>query len=154
MDRNIDFPFISRLVALPPDLAAVVFDVAAADRRIGSADDGTWVLPSGRLQLQCSVGNLRPQRGYSPLRETRGILRQSGRQFALPVALELLPWTVKLTEPGLRVAPRRAPMTGLHDRPYRRLGHEAVDTFAAVMQEWPLSFLGGPREPLERLRAS
>jgi hypothetical protein len=150
------FPFISRLVVLPPDLAAVVFDVEAADRRIGAADDGTWVLQlsSGRLRLQRSVGNPRPQRGYWPLREARGILRQTGRKFALPVALELLPWSVKVTEVGLRLATRRAPMAGLHERAYRRLGHEAVDTFAAAMQEWPLAFLGGPREPLERLRAS
>ncbi len=108
MIPHFSYPFVSRLVPLPPDLAAMALDFALAhpDEAGPLSLDGPVGRPDNR-----ESGN----RGYQALRRAPGRLfpgRRRGRGVA--VILELLPWSAGKSE--LALVPALPPRFGLGDR--------------------------------------
>lgn len=145
MSNPLAFPYISRLVDLPPDLAREAFDVTARDLARGR--QGTaWAIavPSGRLDLRGNGILSGSPGGTWPYRQVTGRLRAPWMRKGLIVQLELLPWSDTRTELGLGLPGAPGLLGGRHDRAYLRVGGEVVealrfamnDRLAALVSSW------------------
>ena len=138
------YPYISRLVELPPDLAKVGFDAVASECAGESSRAWEVVVPGGLLELDGpGVVPLLPG-AYAPYRKVGGVLRRgwSGLGTSVPVELELLPWSASRTELGLTARGVRGPRR-LSVRRYLEVGGAALDGLRSVVMDWPGSLLGG-----------
>jgi hypothetical protein len=138
------YPYISRIVDLPPDLAKAAFDAVASECAGESSRAWEIVVPGGLLELDGpGVVPLLPG-GYAAYRKVGGVLRRgwSGLGAGLPAELELLPWSASRTELGL------TPMGGLGPwrpsiRRYLEIGGAALEGLRSAIMGWPDSLLGG-----------
>jgi len=146
------YPLVSRLIRVPPDVAAVAFDAVLADLWLahGAAVVGT---PAGRLALQ------RPDKAASPgmatllpLRQATGSLYGRLGPSSLTVLVEVLPWSAQMAEVMLRLASpsSRRPLL-LGSRAYLREATTTVEVLAASLERWPAGFLGGFAVPPDAL---
>lgn len=138
------YPYISRLVELPPDLAKVAFDAVASECAGESSRAWEVVVPGGLLELDGpGVVPLLPG-GYAPYRKVGGVLRRgwSGLGAGLPVELELLPWSASKTELGLTAMGGQGPRR-LSVRRYLEVGGVALEGLRAGVTAWPDSLLRG-----------
>lgn len=134
------YPYVSHLLLLPPDAAAVSFDLlcfrlAADGRRDGCS--GLPMLPvrSGRLELGPPDPAIESRRGYSPWRALRGTLHPAGWWSPeIPVELQLLPWAATKSELALIAGPTRRPAV-VGERRYLRLAHDVLGALIDALAE-------------------
>ena len=151
MNRVCRYPLVSRLIRVPPDVAAVAFDAVLADLWLahGAAVVGT---SAGRLALQRPDGAASPGHGYLPLRQASGSLYGRLGPSSLTVLVEVLPWSAQMAEVMLRLASpssRRPVLFG--SRAYLRAATTTVEALAASLERWPVGLLGGLAVPPDAL---
>jgi hypothetical protein len=91
--------YVSRRVDAPVDVVAIVLDRVLEDPAVREPDEGLTVGP---------VGVVYPPFPGAPRRRLRARLSPRGRVRSLPVELELVPWSHRSAELGLRPV-RRIP---------------------------------------------
>jgi len=105
--------YVSRVVALPPDLAGQVFDACQRDGQHRSADPSRWTLaagPTSIVELHGPGERSAPEPSRSWVtRSIPGVLRTGRPGRPSPVELELVAWSSSRAELGLRPVGRRAP---------------------------------------------
>jgi hypothetical protein len=144
------YPYISRVVDLPPDLAKAAFDAVASECAGESSRAWEVVVPGGLLELDGPGVVPLLAGGYAAYRKVGGVLRRgwSGLGASVPVELELLPWSASKTELGLTPmgswGPRR-----LSVRRYLEVGGAALDGLRSAVRVWPDCLLGGLAEDWE-----
>lgn len=85
--------YMSHRLDVPPRVAMAAYD--------SLAHAGAWTLELNRVRLVVrSTLPLAPGPGYGPLRRAAGVL--AAGYHRQPVELELLPWSARRTELGLR----------------------------------------------------
>jgi hypothetical protein len=138
------YPYISRLVDQPPDLAKAAFDAVASE--CAGEGSGSWeiVVPSGMLELHGPGVVQVASSGYVPHRKAAGVLRRgwSGLGSGVPVELELFPWSMSRAELGLTAMHGRWPRWLSVER-YLEVGGQSLDGLRAAITAWPDSLLGG-----------
>ena len=141
------YPFLSRLLDLPPDPAAVSFDFALS--HLGSA---------GALVVEGPVGRATPA-GYGPLRPAPGqVFPSRWPQPRVPVVVELLPWSDRRSELALMPVNRRWPEPGRRwVRAYVTAADNVLGLLGALMltprPEWLEAMAAGEATPRQRLLA-
>lgn len=147
MNRVCRYPLVSRLIRVPPDVAAVAFDAVLADLWVahGAAVVRT---PAGRLALELPDKAAIPSHGYLPLRQARGSLYGRLGPSSLTVLVEVLPWSARMAEVMLRLASRSSgrPLL-IGSQTYLRAATKTVEVLAASVERWPVGFLGGLAVP-------
>lgn len=119
--------YASHLVAVPPGAAEIGFDLAC---RAGT----TVTTATGRLELEVLLVDP-PRRGYYPSRRLRGTLRPATwTGAAVPVDLELLPWSSRWSELGLMPLSHRWPRLVSPAR-YFRAAHQVLDQLVRAIEE-------------------
>ena len=139
-ERSESFPYLPRVTGLPPLVAQAAFDALRAARCapgrpthwvITVADGGLYLHGDGRVRPP-------PRPCYWSYREVPGTIRGVGWPVAVPVRLELVPWSATRTAVGLSVR-------GSHHLggagTYQRIGSAAVEAVAGWMEAWPLAEL-------------
>jgi len=136
MSNPLAFPYISRLVDLPPDLAREAFDLTSRDLARRDADTAwTIAVPSGRLDLGGNGILSGSPAGSWPYRQVTGRLRAPWMRKGLIVQLELLPWSDTHTELGLGLPGAPRLLGGRHDRAYLRVGGDVVEALRSAMND-------------------
>ncbi len=132
------FPYLVRVTGIPPLVAQAAFD----GLRVGRChpQQPTWWelrVPGGCLQLR-GTGRLSPppRRCYWSYREVPGTIRSGWWPAAVPVRLELVPWSETRTAVGLSV--RGRPYHLASGAVYQRIGGAALEVVAAEVEAWPL----------------
>lgn len=137
------YPLVSRLIRMPPDVAAVAFEAVLADLWVahGAAVVGT---PAGRLALERPDGAASPGHGYLPLRQASGSLYGRLGPSSMTVLVEVLPWSAQKAELMLRrSSPSSRRPVLFSSRAYLRAATTTVEVLAASLERWPVGFLGG-----------
>ncbi len=139
------FPHLVRIVELPPRVAQAAFDASRHGRRCPERP-GMWTVEvaAGRLELtgDGQAGAALPGR-YWHYRAVRGCIRAHWWQPAVPVLVELVPWSKTRCALGLSL--RRRPLfagEGL----YLAGGMATVEALGAEIEAWGLRDL----EEIER----
>ena len=131
------FPYVSRVLDLPPLVAQAAFD-AVRHQRTRSRRFPVWdvAVPVGRLELVGSGWVSPPPRAcYWSYRDVPGMIRAASWPVPVAVRLELAPWSSTQTTLGLGV--RRLPMlTG--DGPYLDVAWQALDQLTRELTSWGL----------------
>lgn len=117
------YPFLSRLLDMPPDAAAISFDFALS--HLGRA---------GALVVDGPVRRATPV-GYGPLRTAPGqVFPSRWPQPRVPVVVELLPWSHRRSELALMPLGRRWPEPGRRwVRAYVTAADDVLDLLGALM---------------------
>lgn len=143
--------YMDRVVDLPPAIAAVCFDDVRADLCADPANPaGRWSIRADEEVLELAgTGVLSSgQTGWRVLRRLHGSLRSPGGWVRLPVELELLPWSSRRTEVGLRPRGRLGPGPGSF---YVRGGNAVLDRLmdelhpAVAWGRWARAFVSRRR---------
>ena len=131
------YPYISRVVDLPPDLAKAAFDAVASE--CAGETNRPWevVVPGGLVELDGPGMVPLLSSGYGPYRKVRGTLRRgwSGLGATVPVELELLPWSDSRAELGLTAVGTYPRLVSVHR--YLKVGGAAVDGLRSAITYWP-----------------
>jgi hypothetical protein len=132
------YPYLSRVLDLPPRVAQAAFDAVHAHRaRRGHPQSWDIQVEGGRLELSDRPVAAPPRACYWPYRQERGRIRSARWGLPIPVELELLPWSDRRTELGLRVCGHLPVSESL----YLHVGHEALDVLAGELEAWALEEL-------------
>jgi hypothetical protein len=129
--------YVRRVVRLRPKTAQAAFAAVAANGAVPgqTPERCVVVVPSGRLEFEPPGAAF--DCGTKPwvFWRTRGTLRRRWSPLALPVELELVPWSSARVELGLRLDRRCNP-----GRRFLDAAHEALRTLGAAMEgqleEW------------------
>jgi hypothetical protein len=131
-------PYLTRVMDLPPLVAQAAFD-ASRSARTQRAHPTAWHIgtAAGRLDLRGDGSIPAPPRPcYWSYRQVPGRIRSSGWQPAIPVALELVPWSATRTALGLHAD--GFPLLYADGDLYLEVGRTALDTLAAELTSWAL----------------
>jgi hypothetical protein len=131
-------PYLTRVLDLPPLVAQAAFD-AARSARTQPAHPATWAIKTaaGHLELHGDGRIPPPPRPcYWSYRHVPGRIRSSGWQPAIPIGLELVPWSATHTALGLHVD--RLPLIYADEHLYLEVGHTALNTLATQLETWAL----------------
>jgi hypothetical protein len=120
--------YMSRQLGLPPLVAQAAYDAVTS-----GSPEGRWLLrtASARLGLRGPVRHYAGS-GWWPLRSQLG--RLAVGRYRWPVELELLPWSSRRIELGLRPCShlvRSSPPASV-----TQAGHDLLDQLAANMMLW------------------
>jgi hypothetical protein len=119
--------YTSRIVTVPPGAAEIGFDLAC---RAGTV----VTTAAGRLELTEVMVDA-PRTGYYPSRRLRGILRPATWSgAAVPVDLELLPWSSRWSELGLMPLSHRWPRLVSPAR-YFRTAHQVLGALVRAVED-------------------
>ena len=131
-------PYLTHVLDLPPLVAQAAFD-AARLARASETRPAVWDIATatGRLELNGDGRIPPPPRPcYWSYRDVPGRIRSLGWQPAIPVGLELVPWSATRTALGLHVD--GVPLLYADDRLYLEVGHAALKTLAGSLERWAL----------------
>jgi hypothetical protein len=131
-------PYLTSVLDLPPLVAQAAFD-AARSARASRTHPAAWDIATaaGRLELHGDGRIPPPPRPcYWSYRHVPGRIRSHGWQPAIPVGLELVPWSATRTALGLYVD--GVPLLYSDDRLYLDVGHAALETLARSLESWAL----------------
>lgn len=131
------FPHLSRVLELPPLVAQAAFDAVGFDRaRPGPGHVWAVEVPAGRLELAGSgLVSPPPRACYWSYRDVPGLIRAAPWPLAIPIRLELLPWSTTRTALGLGV--RRLPLLSSDDA-YIQVGVQALQLLSNELNAWGL----------------
>ena len=133
------FPFLSRVLDLPPLVAQAAFDAVRGDHRLqGGPMQWSVQVPAGSLELAGPGWVSPPPRTcYWSYRAVPGTIRPASwpPTGAVAVRLELLPWSDIRTALGLGV--RRVPFFA-SPVVYADVASAALDVLRDEMQHWAL----------------
>jgi hypothetical protein len=138
--RATPFPYLVRIVELPPMVAQAAFE---ASRRARSCPGGpgTWDIEAeaGRLELRGNGRSRAPvPTRYWAYRAVGGVIRSRRWHISVPVLVELVPWSKTRSALGLSL--RRRPLMG-GEGLYLTVGAEALEALGAEIDAWGLSDL-------------
>lgn len=142
-------PVISRLTRVPPELAAVAFDVVLADLPLVGGSTAVLLTPSGRLEVAPAIRTAADHK-YVPLRQARGSLRLR-RRPSIDVTVDVLPWSARCSEIMLSSDSRSGSRHLLTTRQFVQAAEDVVGVLSQAIEQWPLGFLGGLADPLDDL---
>ena len=131
-------PYLTCVLDLPPLVAQAAFDAVRSARTYPSRPD-VWEIgtAAGRLVLHGDGRVAPPPRPcYWSYRHVPGRIRSLGWQPAIPVGVELAPWSATRTALGLHV--EGLPLLYTHERLYLDVGYAALKTLAADLEGWAL----------------
>lgn len=132
------YPYLFRILDLSPLVAQAALDGVHANRsRPEHPRSWSVQVKGGRLHLHGQRVVPPPRPCYWPYRQERGRIRSARWGLPIPVELELLPWSDRRAELGLRVCGHLPVSEGL----YLQVGHEALDVLAAELEAWALQEL-------------
>ena len=144
------FPYLTRVVDLPPLVAQAAFEEVRRTRRLVQPGDRWDVsVPAGTLELH-GPGRITPppRRCYWSHREVRGRIHSPGWPLTIPVRLELLPWSGAESALGLSVVNHRPLLATEHT--YLDVGTQALGLLADELDAWAfheLRELAGTLQP-------
>ncbi|HVW34975.1 MAG TPA: hypothetical protein VHL53_20755 [Acidimicrobiia bacterium] len=130
------FPYLTRVVPLPPLVAQAAFDEVRRARRLPQPGDRWDVnVPAGTLELH-GPGRVTPppRRCFWAHREVRGRIHAPGWPLSIPVRLELVPWSGTESALGLSVVNHRPLLTS--DHAYLDVGPGALGVLADDLEGW------------------
>ena len=133
-----NLPYLTRILDLPPLVAQAAFD-ATRTARTSPTRPADWSLATaaGRLELHGDGRIPPPPRPcYWSYRHVPGRIRSLGWLPAIPVGLELVPWSATRTALGLHVD--GLPLLYADDRLYLEVGQTVLKTLAASLEDWAL----------------
>jgi hypothetical protein len=143
-------PYVSHLVRVAPRHAGVVLDFArsclSAHDLARSDDERTWGVytPAGTLRLDGPFRRVVPRpRAYRPMRIASGMLRPAGPGLrAVPVTLELLPWSSRWSELALTTGPlARVDGRRRAEQAYLQGAHATLDRLVRAIETPPAEWL-------------
>jgi hypothetical protein len=131
------FPYLPRLTGLPPLVAQAAFDAVRVTRsRRGQPANWDVEVRGGCLHLHGDGRVPPPPRPcFWSYREVPGRIRSTWWHVAVPVRLELVPWSETRTALGLSV---RGPYHLASEAVYQQVGRAALDVLAAELDAWSL----------------
>jgi hypothetical protein len=133
-----NLPYLTRVLDLPPLVAQAAF-AAVRSTRTCQNHPAVWEIgtAAGRLELHGDGRVAPPPRPcYWSYRHVPGRIRSLGWQPAIPVGVELVPWSATRTALGLHLV--AFPLLYADERLYLEVGHAALETLAADLEAWAL----------------
>ena len=127
--------YVARPLQLPPLTAQAAFDGRV--ERTSPAEAGLpWLVETASTRLRLLARPHGDQRGATwPLRRAPARLHDTRGRGAIPVEVEVAPWSAARCEIGIRPRGRTVPMTdGRRQRRYFALAVEAAEALAHVLE--------------------